>query len=330
MAPHTTLPPLESGYQVNQRGLWTHTASIDWCEANYELSYYIAEFWNTFSNLAFIIPQMVHYFTLSKYNSVEPVFRHAFLLLAVVGFGSLCFHMTLTRSMQMLDETSMILVALHSFFLLYIMKEPKVNKKMLTAILTCYGLVFLSFYIFLVSWPIFHHTCFGVLVYVSAYIGYQLKEKHGQYHEFWNVVILQHFGLAVWMIDKHYCEVLTTIRENYVFSFVKPLLQFHALWHVSMGLAAHLFVLSMIKLRAWTKYKQLFILEHKLYGLWPTLRMVEKPQQTQIDKQFLRRGLRGASGDGNESIRLRKAENVSQDSLADNKNLDLNQNQVRM
>jgi len=34
---------------VNQTtGYWENvTATIDWCEINYEITYYIAEFWNT-------------------------------------------------------------------------------------------------------------------------------------------------------------------------------------------------------------------------------------------------------------------------------------------
>ncbi|CAG2195512.1 ACER3 [Mytilus edulis] len=40
-------------------GFWgIPTATIDWCEDNYSVTTYIAEFWNTISNFIFIIPSV--------------------------------------------------------------------------------------------------------------------------------------------------------------------------------------------------------------------------------------------------------------------------------
>ena len=39
----------------NAAGFWGPvTSSVDWCEHNYEVSYYVAEFFNCFSNLAIV------------------------------------------------------------------------------------------------------------------------------------------------------------------------------------------------------------------------------------------------------------------------------------
>lgn len=266
MAPHI------SSESVPTRGLWTQSATIDWCESNYETSYYIAEFWNTLSNLAFIIPQMSQFFALRHERTVEPAFRNALLSLALVGLGSLCFHMTLARSMQMFDETSMILVTLHGFYLLYIIKNPQVDRKYLFGLLNLYGLTFLGFYVFLVSYPIFHHSAFILLVYASIVVGYQLKQRYGSHYKFWTVLSLQHLAFAFWLIDKNYCEVLTQIRENHVHRYIQPLLQFHAIWHLLMGISSHIYISGLIRLRAWTKFKREF---GTRYGLWISLDEVD-------------------------------------------------------
>ena len=41
-------------------GYWgPATATLDWCESNYVVSYYIAEFYNTLSNAAYLIAALV-------------------------------------------------------------------------------------------------------------------------------------------------------------------------------------------------------------------------------------------------------------------------------
>lgn len=303
-------------------GLWAQTATIDWCEPNYELTYYVAEFWNTLSNLAFIVPQLSQYIALSKHKSVELAYKRAFLSLALVGIGSLCFHMTLARPMQMFDETSMILVSLHGFYLLWVIKKPNVNRNILAALLLAYGLVFLSLYVFLVDQPIFHHTTFGLLVYASIALGYQLKRIHGPYYKFWTVLIVQHLGFAFWLIDKHYCELLTHFRNHYVPSPLRPFFQFHALWHLFMGLGAHIFICGLIRLRAWTKYREEFIIRYKWFGLWIVLEKLEPHQSplAQLEKQRQTRLKQVNEIEGLKSRRL----------LRDytDEELDLNQNQV--
>lgn len=322
MPPYVQLP-------VSQRGLWAQTATIDWCESNYELSYYIAEFWNTLSNLAFIAPQLHQYMMLSKQKSVEMAYRSAFLSLALVGFGSFCFHMTLARPMQMFDETSMILVSLHGFYLLYIIRKPNVNKYALGILLLLYGLIFLSLYVVLVHRPIFHHTTFGLLVYASAAIGYQLKKRHGPHYKFWTVLIMQHLAFAFWLIDKHYCELLTNFRDHHIPYYLKPVFQFHALWHLLMGLGSHTFICGLIRLRAWTKHSEEFRIRFKYLGLWIVLEKLD-PHESPLAASSVRESLRREAEalgqqENNKSLKSRKLVKVN-NTIDDV--LDLNQNQV--
>lgn len=97
-------------------GYWgTPTASVDWCEANYVKTYYIAEFYNTLSSVAILLAAGY-----STYKAVRAGLRKRLILpialMAVVGVGSIAFHGTLLFPGQALDELPMIYAACSLFF----------------------------------------------------------------------------------------------------------------------------------------------------------------------------------------------------------------------
>jgi dihydroceramidase len=95
-------------------GYWgKRTATIDWCEINYEVTHYIAEFWNTISNLVMIVfPLYSLYWSYNHYkfaneakkNVLNRLTSSNFIVpksvwlcqigLMLVGIGSWMFHMT--------------------------------------------------------------------------------------------------------------------------------------------------------------------------------------------------------------------------------------------
>ena len=98
------------------------TSNIDWCESNYEVTYYIAEFWNTLTTVAMILPPIIG--ALSSFTKMHVELRYLmpFFMLIVVGLGSGLFHMTLLYEMQLMDELPMIwgtatlLYAIHDIY----------------------------------------------------------------------------------------------------------------------------------------------------------------------------------------------------------------------
>ena len=103
-------------------GLWGFwgpvTSTVDWCEVNYEHSRYVCEFFNTVSSVAMLLTGALG--LRFHRRCLEPRFRLAFLLLCLVGIGSIAFHATLRFEFQMLDELPMLYVAL---VLVYILCE---------------------------------------------------------------------------------------------------------------------------------------------------------------------------------------------------------------
>ena len=57
---------------MEEKGFWLpHTATIDWCESNYAVTSYIAEFWNTVSNLVMILFPMYGIYWSWKHSSLQ-------------------------------------------------------------------------------------------------------------------------------------------------------------------------------------------------------------------------------------------------------------------
>ncbi|XP_042336482.1 alkaline ceramidase 1 [Sceloporus undulatus] len=85
------------------------SAEVDWCEGNFEHSEYIAEYYNTISNVAFFILAPLLMWLNSSYRDVRPIPVHTlFVIQFCIGAFSLYFHMTLSYVGQLLDELSIL------------------------------------------------------------------------------------------------------------------------------------------------------------------------------------------------------------------------------
>ena len=81
------------------------SSTIDWCGSNYVYSNYIAEFWNTVSNILYIIVYFLS-FRSFKYIDCKKNDRLLNTLLLSTGISSFYFHATLSLFGQILDEYS--------------------------------------------------------------------------------------------------------------------------------------------------------------------------------------------------------------------------------
>lgn len=121
-------------------------ADVDWCEANYVVTPYIAEFWNTLSSLP-----MAMLGVYGAYQSIsrgrESRFFWCFVLLAMVGLGSAAFHGTLLRPSQALDELPMIYTSLLGFWVLRYRHAPSDEGRKVAWGLGVYSLLFTFAYL---------------------------------------------------------------------------------------------------------------------------------------------------------------------------------------
>jgi len=223
-------------------GFWSpRTANIDWCEENYEVSWYIAEFYNTISNFAMILPAI--YGTIISYRrGLESRFIILHLLFLIVGFGSTVFHLTLKHSMQLLDEVPMIWGSCYMLYCMHLVREkPGTVNKAVAIFLTAYCISFVAVYL-VVPNPLIFQSMYGLVVFVM--IGQALKIMQLQYNNqvmsIYSASVLFYLaGFILWNLDNHRCDTLTSLR-SFLPSLLRPLLQFHAWWHILAGYATYL------------------------------------------------------------------------------------------
>ncbi|XP_004683284.1 PREDICTED: alkaline ceramidase 3 [Condylura cristata] len=255
---------------VDREGYWGPTTStLDWCEENYVVTPYIAEFWNTVSNLIMIIPPIFGAIQSVK-DGLEKRYTASYLALTVVGMGSWCFHMTLKYEMQLLDELPMIYsccIFVYCMFECFKIKNS-VNYHLLFT-LVLFSLIVTTVYL-KVKEPIFHQVMYGMLVFTlvlrSIYIvTWVYPWLRGLGYTSLGIFLL---GFLFWNIDNIFCDSLRNFRKK-----VPPIIgvttQFHAWWHILTGLGSYLHILFSLYTR--TLYLRYRPKVKFLFGIWPVI-----------------------------------------------------------
>ncbi|KAJ7610815.1 ceramidase [Roridomyces roridus] len=224
------------------------TSTIDWCEANYQFSYYVAEMANSFSNLV-TVGFAVWGFYLAVAESLPKRLRLGFAGIALVGLGSFYFHATLRFEAQLVDELPMIWVTSTAIWLLFDQDPGFTSMSTRTRLLTVAAVVFnVSF-----SWsyyinrnPVYHQVVFGMLLLlIAGRIRYLLvhsalgkripAEKKRTIGTIFSLGVAQ-FLLAflIWNLDNIFCETLTRWKVSIGWP-AAFLLEGHSWWHVASG-----------------------------------------------------------------------------------------------
>ncbi|KAF8921976.1 ceramidase [Mucidula mucida] len=228
------------------------TATLDWCEANYQFSYYIAEMANSFSNV-FSISLAFYGIRNVVRESLPGRYSAGFLGFAMVGIGSFAFHATLLFHYQLADELPMIYVASLSLWFLYD-RKPGFS---MTSVRTITSLITIAVLDALFTWsyilyrnPIYHQVVFGAIVLGSAIrIAYLLKwseirtkipdEKKAQIANIYTMgAAIFVLGFLVWNLDNIFCDLLTVWKTSLGWP-AAFLLEGHSWWHVFTGIGTY-------------------------------------------------------------------------------------------
>jgi dihydroceramidase len=220
-------------------GFWgSPTSTVDWCEANYAITPFICEFFNTVSSLAMLIASGLGVFLHRRVFDRWTLW--ALGLLGIVGLGSVAFHATLRFEFQMLDELPMLyLVTLMAYLLL----EPGPTARFGRALPVALG----SYALLATAADAFTHgriqffafqLVFGGLEMFCLFRVYLLSCQPGNEPVrslFRAGVAFYIGGIVLWFVDLRFCAVVSALGI--------PNPQLHAWWHVLVSCGFYLLLL---------------------------------------------------------------------------------------
>ncbi|KZS93477.1 alkaline phytoceramidase [Sistotremastrum niveocremeum HHB9708] len=231
------------------------TATLDWCEANYQFSHYVAEVANTFSNLFSISLALYGWRNVSSLG-LGTRYHLTFLIFALVGVGSFAFHATLLYEAQMADEIPMIWSASQNLFTLYDISpaHPKISYRKTQLI---YGLIVFNIVFTTAYWywrnPVFHQVVFAFLMLAATvrtrYLRQSIKGRISPNNR--SILAKQYalgfglfaLGFVIWNVDNIYCGEISSLKRRIGWPSAF-LLEGHAWWHIFTGYGSYLMLSS--------------------------------------------------------------------------------------
>jgi len=215
------------------------TASLDWCEKNYVVCNYIAEFWNTMTSMVIALLGFVGCY-LTRREKLETRFTVLYAIIAVVGLGSTAFHGTLLIENQLLDELPMLWGMLAWIYIINTMRSPKgpisAKDRSLAVKLVLFGVTWT------VSSPWVHQIPILFQALFVSTVMYCVYNLHRFYHICENTTARRLYviyncsvvvGALIWIIDNEACNILHEVFGQ--FWWHKYVGSLHGYWHLLMA-----------------------------------------------------------------------------------------------
>ena len=218
------------------------TSGVDWCEANYLHSRYVAEFFNTLSSIPMLIVSVWGMWLCFKYE-LEARFYLCWLGIGVVGVGSVAFHGTLHPAGQAIDELGMISASLAFLYVVLEIGHVESRRPWLPYLELAYALAFAAAYFtspFIFPFFVALYAATVLLIIHQAYRIYSMYlddtlEARWQRVLFWCAAIGYPAGfLFLWVPENALCPMYPKLFQR---------LHLHAVFHLAarqqLGVPSH-------------------------------------------------------------------------------------------
>ncbi|KAE8354427.1 alkaline phytoceramidase [Aspergillus coremiiformis] len=223
------------------------TSYLNFCEEDYIVTRYIAEFINTLSSLVYVI-YGIHGLVQLRHEKNAGSRAIAYCGLMGVGICSAGYHMTLKYHTQMSDELSMHLLTTPLVYRILSFQTSPQHSRTVGIILALLFTVVMVVHMVMDEF-LLHATTFGMAVYLIATRTLKIipreipdpaTRKRIQTVALFGCASFI-FGYLVWLVDNWACRVLTTTRR----SVGLPLaffLELHGWWHVFTAIGGYIAV----------------------------------------------------------------------------------------
>ncbi len=175
---------------------------LTFCEAKYQ-NKYIAEYYNTFSALSYIIVGYLLY--------IKNLKDIGFVVI-LLGIGTMVMHATLRWYGQWMDEICMLIIECFSI--------RDITKQYILMNISAF------FIIILYLWFRNKYYFVSLFIIMLGTIGYLTKDKLASNNNIIVYTITMSIACTCWLLDQFYCSHF----QNY---------QLHAIWHVGTSLAIY-------------------------------------------------------------------------------------------
>ncbi|KAF2667661.1 hypothetical protein BT63DRAFT_456961 [Microthyrium microscopicum] len=244
-----------SGDPYSLNGIWgPPTSAANFCEEDYAVTFYIAEFINALTNVTYIY----YAFRYARNRGRNQAWNGHDLMsisLFLVGVSSFIFHTTLRQTAQLFDDLSMLLLGASFLLSVYTTNQTPVVQSLLATII-CGGISIVSVIYLRTGNMVLHTISFGTVLLLTGPRTWYLirkrkglsKDKSGEKkkssgldYKLAKAGVLLVAGFTLWNIDLVMCSQLRAVR-NYVGLPWAWLFELHGWWHILTAASAFEFI----------------------------------------------------------------------------------------
>ncbi|KAK3387452.1 alkaline ceramidase family protein [Podospora didyma] len=249
-----------AGDPYTNSGFWgPPTSAVNFCEEDYVVTRYVAEFINTLTNLAYVYLAIRDARTPRRgYSSggkqtgggsQPPGLDLMSGALAAVGVTSFIFHATLKHSTQFADEVSMLVLAGALLQGVYCAGSSNGRRNgLITAsvvatvvAMSAYYLQSGNFVVHLVMFSLLIHNVWPRTIYLIYNRTKAGPERSKLFRKFYTAVAWCLAAFALWNVDIEWCQAVRKLQAATGLPW-SWLLELHGWWHVMTGLGAAAYI----------------------------------------------------------------------------------------